>query len=83
MTQVVHWSVYVVLALLGWVGLVLVVGTVIHGRTWVWTRTNGTSVQRVCSVRRRRRELPIVIPPQRDQPVAFMPRGGWLSRGRG
>jgi len=78
MTHVLHWIVYVVFALLGWVGLVLVVGTVIHGKTSVWTRTNGTSVQRVCSVRRRRSGLPIVIPPQRDQPVAFMPRGGWL-----
>jgi len=81
MTHVLHWIVYAVFALLGWVGLVLVVGTVIHGRTWVWrvwTRTNGTSVQRGCSVRRRRRGLPIVIPPQRDQPVAFMPRGGWM-----
>jgi hypothetical protein len=78
MTYGLHWIVYVVFALLGWVGLVLVVGTFIHGRTQVWTRTNGTSVQLVCGVRRRRSGLPIVIPPQRDQPVSVMPRGGWL-----
>jgi hypothetical protein len=78
MTHVLNWIVYVVFALPGWVGLVLLVGKVIHGRTWVWARTNRTSVQLVCSVRRRRSALPIVIPPQRDQPVAFMPRGGWL-----
>jgi hypothetical protein len=78
MTHVLHWIVFVVFALLGWAGLVFVVRRVIHGRTWVWTRTNRASVQLVCSVRRRRNGLPILIPPQRDQPVAFMPRGGWL-----
>jgi hypothetical protein len=78
MNHVLHWVGFVLFALLGWAGLVLAVGTVVHGRTWAWARTNGTSVQRVCTVRRRRRGLPIVIPPQRDQPVSFMPRGGWL-----
>jgi hypothetical protein len=77
-TTVLHWILYAVIALLGWVGLVLTVGTVIHGRSWVWARTKESSVELVWRRRRRRNALPMAIPPQRDHPIALMPRGGWL-----
>lgn len=70
MTHVLHWIVYVVSALLGWVGLVLAVGTVVHGRTWVWTRANGTSVPLVCSVRRRRSARPRMSSPWTRTPAS-------------
>ncbi len=72
MTHVLDWIAYVLLALLGWVGLVLVARAVIHGGA------QQARVQLVCCVRRRRSGRPMVIPPPRDQPVAFMPRGGWM-----
>jgi hypothetical protein len=77
-TTVLHWLIYAVIALLGWLGLVLTVGTVIHGTTRVWARTKETSVELVWRRRHRRSTLPQAIPPQRDQPIALMPRGGWL-----
>jgi hypothetical protein len=77
-THVLDWISYIVLALLGWVGLVLVARAVIDWRTWAWARTQRTRVQLVCCVRRRHSGRSMVIPPPRDQPVAFMPRGGWM-----
>ena len=78
MPHVLNWISYIVLALLGWVGLLLVARAVIDGRTWARARTQQARVQLVCCVRRRRSGRSMVIPPPRDQPVAFMPRGGWL-----
>lgn len=77
-TYVLDWMIFVVLALFGWVCLVLIARAVIHRVTRAWSRAQHTSSELMCCVRRRRSGRSIVIPPPRDQPVAFMPRGGWM-----
>lgn len=77
MTNLLHLATYLAAAAVGWLALLLVVATLIHGRAWVWTRTRE-------SWRRARHRLPhhgVLGRPvalSRDQPVAFAPRGGWL-----
>lgn len=77
MTTALHLALYLAAAALGWLALVLVVATLVHGRAWVWTRTRETWRHRA---RRPRRNgvLDRPVPLSRDQPVAFAPRGGWL-----
>ncbi len=78
MTTVLHLALYLAVAALGWLALLLVVATVIHGRAWVWMQTREALRHRA---RRRFRHKDVLGRPvalSRDQPVAFTPRGGWL-----
>jgi hypothetical protein len=74
MTTTLHVMLYAALGLLGWLALVLSIGTLINGRSWVWARTREAGVELVWQLRHPRR-LPSAVRLERDEPVAFMPRG--------
>ena len=78
MTTVLHLALYLAVAALGWLALLLLVATLIHGRAWVWTRTLEAWRHRSRHRLRRSGVLGRLVPLAQDQPVAFTPRGGWL-----
>jgi hypothetical protein len=78
MTTVLHLMLYLAIASLGWLSLLLVVATVIHGRAWVWTRTREAWRHRARHRFRCDGVLGRPVPLSPDHPVAFTPRGGWL-----
>jgi cytochrome bd-type quinol oxidase subunit 2 len=78
MTIVLHLALYLAVAALGWLALLLVAATVIHGREWVWMQTRGAWRHRRRQWFRQERVLGRPVALSRDQPVAFTPRGGWL-----
>ncbi len=78
MTTILHLAVCVVVAAASWLALLLAVGTLIHGRAWVWAQTRDAWRQQALA-RSSRRLLPQRrIPPPPDEPIAVAPRGGWL-----
>ncbi len=78
MTTFLHLALYLAVATLGWLALLLVVATLIHGRAWVWTRTREAWRYRARHRLRRHGVLGRPVPLSPDEPVAFTPRGGWL-----
>jgi hypothetical protein len=78
MTTVLHLALYLAVAALGWLALLLVVATLVHGRAWVWTRTREAWRRRSRYRLRRSGVLGRPVPLSQAQPVAFTPRGGWL-----
>ncbi len=74
MTSVLHVLFYAVLALLGWLALVLLLGTLINGGAWVWARTREAGVELAWRLRHPG-GLPKVIRLEPDEPVTFLPAG--------
>ena len=78
MTTLLHLAMYLAAAAAGWLALLLLVATLIHGRAWVWTRTRESWRHRARHRLRHDGVLGRPVPLSPDQPVAFAPRGGWL-----
>jgi hypothetical protein len=80
MTMMLHAMLYAVLALGGWIALVLSVGALINGRAWVWERTREVIAQLVWSLRHPRGALLTVVRVERDQPMVLLPRRSTVRR---
>jgi hypothetical protein len=67
MTMMLHAMLYAVLALVGWLALVLCVGTLVRGRAWVWNCTREAIAQLAWRLRHPRGALVTVVRVERDQ----------------